>query len=163
MTQTDIGFETAKKLWYIKSFTNNRQFLGVQLVYDSNIKLDNVKIDTYAWAHEKYPEASNGRLRFFDDKVSIEKHGSVADSILVEGETDFTFTALPLAEIELQFNLPEMDWILTIGDKSVITRNLVGRLTGRLINDRKRFIIKQPESLLYSPEVTLINSNLRIA
>ncbi|GAG27041.1 unnamed protein product, partial [marine sediment metagenome] len=42
MSQTDIGFETAKKLWYIKSWTNNRQFLGVQLVHNSNINLIDV-------------------------------------------------------------------------------------------------------------------------
>lgn len=163
MTQTDIGFETVKKLWYIKSWTNNRQFLGVQMVYDANIQLRDVVADTYAWDHPKYENASNGRLRFFDDKVSIEKHGSVADSILVEGNRDFSFIELPLAEIELQFNLPDMDWILTIEGKSYITRNLVGRMTGKLIVTRKRFVIERPTSLLYSPDVTLINSNLGVA
>jgi hypothetical protein len=162
MGQTDIGFETGKKLWYIESFTDNRQFLGVQLVKDSNIRLDNVVVDTYAWKHEKYANASQGRLRFFDDRCTIAKHGSIADSILVEGDSEFLFTKLPHGDIEVKFNLEDMDWTITIEGVDYVTRNFVGRVNGRLLNERKRFVVTQPESVLYSKDVTLINSNLRI-
>jgi hypothetical protein len=162
MTQTDIGFETARKLWYIESLTDNRQFLGVQLVKDSNIQLDNVIVDTYAWKHEKYSNASNGRLRFFDDPVTIVKTGAIADSIVVEGDSDFVFTKLPAGDVEVKFNLESMDWTITIDGEDYVTRNFAGKISGGLINDRKRFVIKQPESVLHSMEMTLINSNLEI-
>jgi hypothetical protein len=132
------------------------------LVKDSNIKLKNVIVDTYAWKHEKYSNASQGRLRFFDDTCTIEKHGAIADSILVEGESEFTFTLLPLGDIEVKFNLEDMDWTITINNKDYITRNFSGKVNGGLLNDRKRFVIKQPASVLYSKEITLINSNLEI-
>lgn len=163
MTQTDIGFATDRKLWYVKSWTNNRQFLGVQMVKNSNITLKNVIADTYAWAHEKYADASNGRLRFFDDPVTIEKKGAIADSIVVEGDSDFVFIQLPHGDIEVKFNLSDMDWTITIDGVDYVTRNFVGKMTGGMLNERKRFVISQPESVLYSSDVTLINSNLGIA
>jgi hypothetical protein len=163
MSQTDIGFETVRKLWYIKSWTNNRQFLGVQMVRNSNIRLKNVIADTYAWAHEKYADASNGRLRFFDDPVTIVKTGAVADSIVVEGDSDFVFTKLPAGDVEVKFNLLDMDWTITINGTDYVTRNFVGKMTGRMLNERKRFVIELPSSVLHSKEVTIIDSNLGIA
>jgi hypothetical protein len=167
VSQTDIGFETAKMLWYIKSFTDNRQFLGAQLVKDAQIRLEDVIVDTYAWAHDKYVDASEGRLRFFDNPCTIEKSGGLADSVLVEGDEDFAFTKLPAGDIEIQFNLPTMDWTLHLNGQEHITRNLVGKVTGGLLHDnpggvpsRKRFVIEQPESVLYSKDITIINSNL---
>jgi hypothetical protein len=162
MGQTDIGFETGKKLWYIESFTNNRQFLGVQLVNDSNIKLNDVIVDTYAWKHEKYANASQGRLRFFDDRCTIEKQGSIADSILVEGDSDFVFTQLPHGDIEVKFNLADMDWTITIDGVDYVTQNFAGKVTGGLLNDRKRFVIEQPRTVMYSKQITIINSNLGV-
>jgi len=162
MTQTDIGFDTGRKLWYIESSTDNRQFMGVQLVHDSNIKLDNVIIDSYAWRHEKYPDASQGRIRFFDDTCTISKHGSVADSILVEGDKDYTLKKLPEGNVYIRFNLPTMDWTLKVQDKEYVTRNFSGKIDGELLKNTKRFMIFNPKSVLYSKEITLINSNLEI-
>jgi hypothetical protein len=162
MTQTDIGFETSKELWYIESFSDNRQFLGVQLVRGANIRLEDVIVDTYAWKHEKYANASQGRLRFFDDICTIEKHGAIADSILVEGASDFVFTRLPAGDIEVKFNLESMDWTLTIGGIDYVTRNFAGKVSGGLLSDRKRFVIEQPESVLHSKDITIINSNLAL-
>jgi hypothetical protein len=162
MGQTDIGFETGKKLWYIESHTNNRQFLGVQLVKDSNIVLDKVIVDTYAWKHEKYQNASQGRLRFFDDRCTIEKSGSIADSVLVEGDSDFLFAQLPHGDIELRFNLEDMDWTIAIDGQDYITRNIVGKVSGGLLKERKRFVMRSPRVVLYSKEVTLIEPNLGV-
>jgi hypothetical protein len=163
MTQTDIGFETGKKLWYIESFTNTRQFLGVQLVEDSNIVLDNVDIDTYSWAHDKYSNASNGRLRFYDDTCTITKRGAIADSVYIKGSEDnFNFNKLPKGDIEVKYNLETFDWTLTIDGMDYITRNFNGKISGKLLKERKRFVISNPESVLYSKGVTLIDSNLEI-
>jgi hypothetical protein len=162
MSQTDIGFDTGKELWYIRSLTDNRQFLGAQMVKNANIKLVDVIVDTYAWAHEKYANASQGRLRFFDDKCIIEKHGAIADSILVEGDSEFAFVQLPFGDIEVKFNLPTMDWTITIHGQDYITRNFAGKVTGGLLTERKRFVIEHPRTVMYSKDITLINSNLGI-
>lgn len=161
-TQTDIGYETSKNLWYINDLTNTRQFLGVQLVKDSNIKLDNVIIDTYAWAHDRYGNSSNGRVRFFDDMCVIKRQGAIADSIEVIGSSKFNFIKLPSGDIEFKYNLETFDWTMTLQDKEYITRNITGLVSAHLLKERKRFVIEQPKSVLYSKEITLIDSNLGI-
>jgi hypothetical protein len=55
-----------------------------------------------------------------------------------------------------------MDWTITIDGQNYITRNIVGKVTGGLLNDRKRFVIEQPCTVMYSKQITLIDSNLGV-
>jgi hypothetical protein len=166
MTQTDIGYDTKKKLWYIESYTPNREFLGVQLVHDANLKLENVIGDTYAWNPNpnEATKISQGRLRFFDqDKCEIHKRGAVADSIKVTGQYKLNFQEVKTeGDVAVFFNLESMNWSLMIGDGRYTTQNMVFEMTGELSEQRKNFIIKNPKSILYSPILTLVNSNLEI-
>jgi len=166
MTQTDIGYDTKKKKWYIESYTPNREFLGVQLVHDSNIKLESVIGDTYAWnpSPNEHTERSQGRMRFFDqDKCEIHKSGAVADSIKITGQYQLKFQEIKTEnDVAVFYNIPTMDWTLVIDGGKYVTQNMVFELTGELSEQRKNFIIKNPKSILYSPILTLLNSNLEV-
>jgi len=165
MTQTDIGFDTQKKLWYIESQTDNRQNLGAQLVLDANINLQNVIVDTYAWKHDRELTSSHGRVRFFDnDQCTINKKSAVADSIDIKGESsNFDFHNFGVGQdVILKFNLPTMDWTITIAGNDYITKNIAGNVNAKIRKDKLRFIIKRPKSVLYSQVITIINSNLEI-
>lgn len=167
MTQTDIGFDTGKKLWFIQSWTDNRIFLGLQLVKDSNIKLNNVLCDTYAWAPNtqagESATTSHGRFRFSEGDIEIKRDDAIAQSIKIKGLND----TLQLIEfnpnkIIVQYNLPSMDWTLDMDGNRFITMNLVGVLTGSLLKEKLRFVIENPKSVLYSSAITIINSNLMV-
>lgn len=167
MTQTDIGFDTVKKLWFIQSFTDNRQFLGLQLIQDANLKLDKVLCDSYAWgANAQAGESvtmSHGRLRFSEGKIDIDRTDAIAKAVTIKGENPvIQFMEMTPKKIIIQFNLPSMDWTLEMDGNKYITMNLVGILTGGLMKDKLRFIIESPKSVLYSNAITIINSNLQI-
>lgn len=167
MTQTDIGFDTGKLLWFIMSFTDNRIFLGQQLVKDGNIKLDRVLCDSYAWGPNvnggESPTISHGRLRFSEGKVDIERSDAIAESIKITGMADkLQFMEFNPSIIRVQYNIPSMDWTLEMDGNKYVTMNLVGVLSGDLAKEKKRFVIEKPQSVLYSNAITIINSNLEI-
>lgn len=167
MTQTDIGFDTTKKLWFLQSFTDNRQFLGLQLVKDSNMTLDKVLCDTYAWPANpqtgESPTISHGRFRFSEGDIDIKRNDAIAQSIKITGLNPILqFMEFTPKKIIVQYNLPSMDWTLEMDGNKFVTMNLVGILTGTLMKEKLRFVIEEPDSVLYSNAITIINSNLKI-
>jgi len=66
MGQFDLGFDTGKRLWFIQGAGPTRHMLSTIFVKDSNIDLDHVMIDCYAWAEPTNYKASHGRMRFYD-------------------------------------------------------------------------------------------------
>jgi hypothetical protein len=168
MTQTDIGRDFEKGLWYLEGRTDNRVTLGAQLVDNGNINLENVMVDSISWGPVKGDsiDKSHGRMRIYDgNECTMERTYAIADRFDIKGASDgFFFKQLQKHEDDLiiKFNLKSMDWTLTIGNESLITKNYAGNISGTINDEDFTFIVTKPKSVLYSQMITLINSPLRV-
>lgn len=162
-SQFDIGFDTRKKLWFIEGSASTRWKNSMLLVKDSNIKLENVLVDSYCWADPQNEIISHGRIRFYGgNKIEAKGDESVLDSIKVTGRSDkFKFIEIEAEKVLIKYNLPSMDWALNIDGTELITKDIKGLISGTLLKDKLRFELKGVK-LLYSNLVTLINPELKI-
>lgn len=168
MTQSDIGLDVQKGLWYLEGKTDNRIYLGVQLVSNGNINLENVMTDTYSWGAEKGEkiDTSHGRLRIYDgNQCTIKRDHAVADEIDIKGQSNgFFFKELQKAneDMTIKYVIPKMEWTIKIGKEFLVTKNIAGNISGTVIDKDKTFRVTKPKSVLYSQLITIVNSPLRV-
>ncbi len=157
MGQTDIGFNTGLKKWFIQGMNDSRHVLGQVHLKDSNITLKNVVCDTYAWADQQQDGLTHGRLRYYDGtKQEIQGTSALAESVKIEGDMQpFKFVKLHGKAI-LKYNIQNLSWSLIIDGNEYITKNIVGKISGTTQKDKIRFLIDESD-FLFNTYITLIN------
>ena len=160
-SQFDLGFDTGKKLWFIEASGPTRWKNSTFYVKNANINFENVMCDGYGWGDPRSPDISHMRFRFYGGN-KIETHGdeSVLDELSVKGAPNkFYFQEMFGNLVLIKAVLPSMEWEIDIDGNKYITKDIKGPLTGTLMKNKLRFILKDVR-LLYSNLVTLINPEL---
>ena len=161
-SQTDIGFNTIIKMWFLQFMDELRWILGSMHVRQE-VRLKNVVIDGFTWP-DPNARTSHGRFRFYEEnKVHIKGQGTFADSIDVIGPDggDVPFVEFQGVEAVVKYNLKTMDWTIIINGQRYVTRNLVGKITTRLLSKEPIVAVLERSNVLYSPIVTLVNCGLQ--
>ena len=131
-------------------------------VKNANVNLENVMCDGYGWGDVRTPEISHMRLRFYGGN-KIEAHGeeSILDEINVKGPPNkFYFQEMFGNTVLIKAILPSMEWEIDVDGNKYITKDIKGYLTGTLMKNKLRFVLKNTR-LLYSNLVTLVNPELK--
>jgi hypothetical protein len=161
-SQTDVGFNTVIKMWFLQFMDELRWILGSMHV-KNELRLKDVVIDGFTWP-DSNTRGSHGRFRFFEEnKVAIEGHGTFADHIDVTGPSSeaIPFTEFKNVEPVVKYNLKTMDWTIIIGGQRYVSKNIVGKITTRSLSKEPIVAILEPCHILYSEIVTLINCGLQ--
>lgn len=160
--QTDVGFNTIIKMWFLQFMDELRWILG-SLHVRRELRLKNVIVDGFTWP-DLNARTSHGRFRFYEEnKVVTEGHGTFADTIDVTGpEGDaIPFREFRNVEVTVKYNLKTMDWSIMIGDEVFASKNLVGKITSKSFSKEPIICVLEPCDVLHSHIVTLINCGLR--
>jgi len=84
------------------------------------------------------------------------------DELSVTGPAhEFNFMEILGKEVVIKYNLPSMDWELDIDGTKLISKDIIGLVTGSLSKEKLRLVLKDVR-LLYSNIVTLVNPQLDI-
>ena len=161
-SQTDIGFNTVVKMWFVQFMDELRWVLGSMHVRNE-VRLKNVVVDGFTWP-DPNTRMSHGRFRFYDEnKVASEGHGTFADSIEVTGPSRDAVSFLELRNVEptVKYNVKTMDWTLLIGDQRYVSKNIVGKISTKTMSKEPIVAVLEPCDILYSSIVTLVNCDLQ--
>jgi len=160
-SQTDIGFNTVVKMWFVQFMDELRWILGSMHVRNE-VRLRNVVVDGFTWP-DPNARTSHGRFRFYEEnKVSSEGHGTFADAIDITGPDR---AAVPFVEFRnvapiVKYNIKTMDWTIVIDGQPYVSKNIVGKITTRSMSKEPIVAELEPSDVLYSHIVTLINCGL---
>jgi len=160
-SQTDIGFNTVIRMWFLQFMDELRWILGSMHVRNE-LRLENVVIDGFTWP-DPNARTSHGRFRFYgENKVASEGHGTFADSIKVTGpdNSPVSFAEFKKVDAVVKYNVMSMDWSVFIGDQRYTTKNIVGKVTTKSMSKDPIIAVLEPSDILYSNVITLINCGL---
>ena len=158
MSQFDIGFNTSMLKWFVQGYTDSRAMSSMNHINNSNIKLDKVMCDTYAWGGDQQnPDVTHGRLRYYSGPTQeLKATGNLADSFKVTGDkTPFKFLKLH-GKAVLNYNVSNMTWNIIIDGNTFTTKNIVGLITGETEKKHIRFDIEE-STIYFNTFITLIN------
>lgn len=161
-SQTDIGFNTVIRMWFLQFMDELRWILGSMHVRHE-MRLKNVIIDGFTWP-DANARTSHGRFRFYEEnKVHIEGQGTFADSIDVIGPDgkDVPFFEFKSVDAVAKYNLKTMDWTIIINNQHYVSKNIIGKITTVSLSKEPIVAILERSNILYSPIVTLINCGLQ--
>jgi hypothetical protein len=161
-SQTDIGFNTVVKMWFVQFMDELRWVLGSMHVRNE-VRLKNVVVDGFTWP-DPNARTSHGRFRFYDEnRVATEGHGTFADSIAVTGPSPDAVSFVEFRNVEpiVKYNVKSMDWTIQIGDQKYVSKNLVGKISTRSMSKEPIVAVLEPCDVLHSSIVTLINCDLQ--
>jgi hypothetical protein len=160
-SQTDVGFNTIIKMWFLQFMDELRWILGSMHV-SKELRLKNVIVDGFTWPDQN-ARTSHGRFRFYEEnKVVMEGHGTFADNIDVIGPEagDIQFVEFKNVEPVVKYNLKTMDWSIFIGSQRYVSKNIVGKISTKQLSKEPIVAALEPCHILYSGIVTLINCGL---
>src|SRR5262249_31145870 len=107
--QTDIGFNTVIRMWFLQFMDELRWILG-SIHARNEVRLKNVVIDGFTWP-DANARTSHGRFRFYEEnKVHMEVQGTFAESIAVVGPDakDVQFVEFKRVDAVVKYNLKTM-------------------------------------------------------
>ena len=161
-SQTDIGFNTVIRMWFLQFMDELRWILGNMHVRHE-VRLKNVVIDGFTWP-DSNARTSHGRFRFYEEnKVQMEVQGTYADSIDVVGpnERDVQFVEFNGVNAVVKYNVKTMDWTIIINDQRYVSKNIIGKITTVSLSKEPIVAILERSNILHSQIVTLINCGLQ--
>jgi len=161
--QTDIGYDTGKKLWFLAFRTKNRWDLGMQFVQNANIKLKKVMADTVCWFDSQNQEVSHGRLRFYDDN-DVSSHGlPIPEEVNISGKSEkLTFSKVVAKEITIKYVINGMMWEIDADGTKYLTRDLKGCMDCTFTSEPVRMKMHNTV-FLHSTLVSIFGSNLSVS
>ena len=167
--KTEIGFDLINKRWFLRRAGPTGNFLGLNLIEDNNIELENVPLDTHQWTDLQDPFKTHGRFMYYDGCLTEIKGDSViANSAKIKGnQKKLSFIEINAKEIEFLYNRKKMTWAIIADGNRYETNNIVGifnkiQFTGSKKDEEIRAFVKD-KKFMYSWLVTIFESNLELS